>query len=691
MKSIEAWVLCRGGRNIVFLICLCFFSSPSYGGGNYWGTTGLIRTPNGRVIEDGDLRFTFSNSYPYRNYAVAFGFFPFLELNGRITELLDQKLSGSGWEKYGYYKDKAADFKLLIFSEREWAPSFSIGAQDFHGTQLFFNEYVAASKKIDNLDFTLGYGGNLFGSIFKEENTETRELKGVFGGIEWKLRPNLSFLFEYDPTDKLALNSKVKIESHFNYGIRWEPLRWLKCGYSFQRGNEHSFYLAFTWPFGAQIQSQKPDEPFFGSVNRAPIFSPVFKTYSKDSEIPERLSRIRDLLVEEGFIDVKVTLSLNKKSLYIEYENRKYLSEIKGLGRALRVVIAQYPSDVEMLHIIVKSNNIPMFTVSLNPRDFADFLNGKLTSEEILGKIQIIHGVSKHVYLEKDREIAAGSVNPSVFSCRFKPFEIETYWNDPSGFLKGRIGPTVLLKEDFGKGLSAETYLRFPFFSNVKTDLSAISDKPIRSDIVDYLQNTGVEVDLFVNKFFRLGDSSFGRLTAGYLELQFAGISAEYLKIIKDGRFGLGGEISVARKRDPDSVFGLEDYTSITPFLNSYMFMPELNTTLQTSFGKFLGGDIGAKFQITRYIRGGSVFLWYTNTDTSGFTGPNKGYADKGVGFTLPITIFRNHDCQGSYKYAFSPWSRDVGQKISQVYSLYDFIFDFTPVYISSHWSEITE
>ena len=196
---------------------------------------------------------------------------------------------------------------------------------------------------------------------------------------------------------------------------------------------------------------------------------------------------------------------------------------------------------------------------------------------------------------------------------------------------------------------------------------------------------------MFVNKFFRLGDSSFGRLTAGYLELQFAGISAEYLRILKDGRFGLGGEISVARKRDPDSVFGLEDYTSITPFLNSYMFMPELNTTLQTSFGKFLGGDIGAKFQITRYIRGGSVFLWYTNTDTSGFTGPNKGYADKGVGFTLPITIFRNHDCQGSYKYAFSPWSRDVGQKISQVYSLYDFIFDFTPVYISSHWSEITE
>lgn len=116
-----------------------------------------------------------------------------------------------------------------------------------------------------------------------------------------------------------------------------------------------------------------------------------------------------------------------------------------------------------------------------------------------------------------------------------------------------------------------------------------------------------------------------------------------------------------------------------------------MDTTVQASIGKFLAGDKGMKIQVTRYVRGGSIFVWYTKTDTDDFTGPNRNYSDKGIGFSLPIRVFENHDRQGVYNYAISPWSRDVGQQVGQPYSLYDFVFKFTPAYFVSHWREITE
>jgi len=671
----------------VLLIFFCCTSYLLYAEGCYWGTTGLIRIPNGRIIEDGNLRLTVSHSYPYRSYAVTFGFFPFLELNGRITELLDQKTQGSGWKDYGYYKDKAADFKLLLIDEQKWIPSISMGVQDFHGTQLFFNEYVAASKKIGNLDLTMGYGGNLFGSIFKETDTEIRELDGLFGGMEWKIKPNLSLVCEYDPTERLALKSKEEIDSHYNVGFRWNPFKWLSLSYAFQKGNEHSVCLAVTYPFGVPLVDQGTDEPFYGPVNRSPL-----DLFMPNANISVRLGQIRDYLADEGFTNIKVALSEDKKQMYVEYENIKYLSQVKGLGRVLRIAVAQSPANIEKLHIIVKSHDIPMTEISLYPDDFIDFLNGEISSEEILSKMEIDSVIGKYNNARNENVIYASSEESSSFSYSIKPIDVESYWNDPSGFYKARVGPTISLGKDFGNGLSASSYVKFPFFSNIETDLPPISDEPIRSDIVNYLEDTGVIVeDILLNKFSRVGSTGFCKLTAGYLELQFAGISAEYLKTFKNGRFGLGSEITWAQKRDFDSILGLKDFDNITPFINGYIYIPRLDATVQASVGKFLADDTGIKLQVTRYIRGGNIFIWYTKTDTSDFSGPNRDYSDKGVGFSLPIRIFKNHDQQGFYNYAISPWSRDVGQQVGQAYNLYDFVFEFTPAYFISHWQEIIE
>ena len=42
--------------------------------------------------------------------------------------------------------------------ESKWFPALAIGLHDFHGTKLFEAQYVALSRQIFPLDFTIGLG-----------------------------------------------------------------------------------------------------------------------------------------------------------------------------------------------------------------------------------------------------------------------------------------------------------------------------------------------------------------------------------------------------------------------------------------------------------------------------------------------------------------------------------------------------
>jgi len=671
------------------LFALAILPFCTYAGPNYWGGTGLLRIPTARLIADGDLRFTVSDSYPYRNYAVTFGFLPFLELNGRIIEMRDEKATGPVWGGYGYHKDKAADFKMLLFKESSLFPAVVFGVNDFHGAdkhQHFFNEYIVLSKQVGNFDITIGYGANMFGSLFREKSTDMRELDGLFAGTEWKVQDNLSLLLEYDPAKKLAMG-RGDISSNYNYGIRWQPWQWLSCGYSYQRGEEHSFIISITYPFGKTLAPKKPDYPFYGPLD----WTPLRGTLSR-RPLSERLLTIHDYLEEEGFKDAQVSISADMRTLYISFENRQYLSHNKAAGRVLRIAAAQSPSDVENICLTLKQQGIPMVEITVFKADYIDYLNENISGEEMKVKTKISSEISGKFYW---RYSGDGKIpkQRSSFSYKFEPVILETFLNDPSGFFKFRVGPAVSLKQQLAKGLSVESHIKFPLYSNVETNQDPISDSPVRSDVTDYLGSTGPAVEtLFVNRFLRLGTNNYLKLTGGYMEMQYAGITAEYLRTFKQGRFALGHEITWSKKRAPGSVFGLHEQSgTVTGLFNAYLYAPELDTVFSANAGKFLAGDRGVKLQVTRDIRGGKIFLWYTKTDTSGLTGENRGYSDKGVGFAIPVRVFSDSDVHGHYPLVFTPWSRDTGQSVKQPYSLYDFMREFTPSYILNNWKEFKE
>jgi len=163
----------------------------------------------------------------------------------------------------------------------------------------------------------------------------------------------------------------------------------------------------------------------------------------------------------------------------------------------------------------------------------------------------------------------------------------------------------------------------------------------------------------------------------GAFESAYMGFGAEMFRYFADGRFGVGVEAEAVKKRDIDDPFTIRKGSPwfYTSFLNLYYnAWPSQGIDVGLKMGRFLAGDPGVRLDVRRTFKGFSLGLWYTVTDTSVFVADfNRGYHDKGVYFSIPLSCFSEFDIPGKFHYALSPWTRDPGQLVAQPRSLFPF------------------
>ena len=133
------------------------------------------------------------------------------------------------------------------------------------------------------------------------------------------------------------------------------------------------------------------------------------------------------------------------------------------------------------------------------------------------------------------------------------------------------------------------------------------------------------------------------------------------------------------KKRDPDDPYAFKENPVkdifTTAFINTRINIHEKDIALDVKAGRFLAGDEGVRFTVSKFINGVVLSAWYTITDTSDFTDEfNKGYNDKGISVSIPIRLFTGTDSRVVYNYSLTPWTRDTGQDIDHFGTLFDFI-----------------
>lgn len=637
-----------------------------------------MEIPTARILEDGEMRIGVAQADPYRWYGVGMGLLPGLECDFRLTQLMGVE---SGMPGYGDCKDKAFDIKYQILPESKFVPAIAIGLQDFHGTRLFSAKYLTLSRQIFPFDFTLGIGEDrLKGSttLFKDY--------GLFGGIEVALTDKIRFMVEYNPIEyekeKGAAGKAIKepVRHKFNYGARVKILPGTDFTLSYQRGDTLGFMCNLQFELGRPLRPWKPDWPRLVPVDQRPF---------RERKLEDIVKAIQRDVYEQGFSNVRAYA--DGRDLVVEFENTRYLSDQKAVGRVLRIALAHAPEDASHLVIISKKLNIPITRFSVEPALLADYLGGRIR-EDMFKKLIKVEFIKHSVPKESMPAYARTDNQPGErFSYAIKP-GVETHLNDPSGFFKCRLSANPWLRTRLWDGADAYVRYKIPFYTDISTANIPPPDA-VRSDIVDYKDSDATFDRLILDQVIHLTDRSFGRVSIGYFELMYAGISAELLTFLGDGRIAVGVEGNWVRKREPESVLAVKDFKAHTCLGNLYYTIPGLDLTLNVQYGKYLAGDRGWMLEASRtYSSGVTMGGWYSFTDTSAVSGWfNKDYHEKGVFLSLPTRMFKDRDSTRRYTYAISPWTRDVAQNVGKWRTLFSLTRDLMPARFKASTEKLRE
>ena len=257
------------------------------------GTIGLIQMPSARFMPEGSVAFNLSNVDPYQRGSIIGTPFNWFEASYQYTDV-DNALYSLSPEFSGdqTYKDKSFDAKFLLLKESNYFPAIAFGARDLAGTGVFSAEYLVASKRLNNFDFTLGIGWGTFSDHgiknpfrYIDDEFETRDVSsnetqggefsignylsgkdvGIFGGVEVYL-PNFRgarFKVEYDSTDyekegfpfgkqsfNFAFKNVRQPSSKVNFGVVYPISDNFHLKLFHVKGHTLSFGFSFQGDFG---------------------------------------------------------------------------------------------------------------------------------------------------------------------------------------------------------------------------------------------------------------------------------------------------------------------------------------------------------------------------------------------------------------------------------------------------------
>jgi hypothetical protein len=647
-------------------------------GPSNWGATGLMEIPTARVIKEDTVRVGAGQVYPYRYYYGALGLFKGLEIDGKVTEIIGVK-SGLG-SSYGDYKDKSIDLKYQFLPEGMYLPALSLGIRDPTGNRLYTGQYLVASKQIYPFDFTLGFGDGRFGKkplivpsteffgaeIFNHPRTWASESQ-PFWGIQFSPSAKYSFMMEYspirynlqtsDPAQPKYFTRPVPLQ--YNFGFRWRPLTWTEIDLTYQRGNEIGLNVSMLFDIGQPL---------------IPIYNKPYKEKPQAAALnPEE--RMATALKAQGFSDIGIDEAGG--TLTVRVQNDKYLYSMTALGMIMKTIVPLMTPSTEQVRITLTRTGIPIFELTTTREDILDLYGNRLTKKEFFYLSKINTDLKEAPDIPtKDRRVLVPGWKPSF----------ETLLNDPSGFFKYRLGLEGWVAYNPWQGASFVGGLATYPLNDISTS-NIPPAEAVRSDIFAYKQRDVNLARLMYDQIYKPTGDIYGRFAAGLLEIEYAGLDAELARPLANGRLLVGLEASIVKKRDPGDPFGLKkyavkDYYDVE-FFNTRLNIPERNMAIELKTGRFLGGDFGTRVTLMKYVKGVTLFAWYSVTNTSVFHDPsNRGYHDKGIGVSIPIRLFEGTDSRSAYNYALSPWTRDVAQDIDRYRNLFDFISRDTKVFL---------
>ncbi len=686
---------------LMFITSMALINSSLYSSNltsNFAGNTGVLETPNARIMPDWSMRFFLNKDKPYTYYGVAATPLPFLEANFHMTQV-DGIAGFNDSDGYGDYKDKSISFKLLLQKEGDYSPSLVFGADDIDGTSLYTSKYIALSKKINYFDFTLGYAkGRLGGEDLRKYEVNTSNsgssnnnafnfMKDLewgggkpFGSIVFNATPDISLMAEYSSIDY----SKDKInpflngpkyelpDSKINYGVKYNISDNSTLTLSFQRGNQIAFGYAYQFGFSRDGMFEHLPDPKW-------VATQDIKDEYKNIDDKTFSDKLAKEVAAESLSNVKT--SVNENKIWIEFDNPRYNSDLKAVGRAISTVDEVAPKEYDTLYATLKRKDVPLKTFKVNRQEYDAYENGKVSADYFRNAVIMTNSVEAMEEEFKDNKT-------DLYKTDIYGTDKFTFYVGPAfkNYLNAKEKPFAMkasvmarMNYDITKGLFLTSKFLHPFYNSIQDIPSnnfESNNLAIRSNMIDYYKYDDTQMEkLTMDYLFRTPFDSLAKIEVGYMDLAFAGTDLEWYKSFFDDRFGFGLQYQYVYKRPVDDMFEVyDDLTYDAKFINTYYLLsPKYDLHLGIKYGQFLAGDKGFRVDLERNYKDFTLgaFATITNSDRIFTNEENRGYIDKGIYIKIPLEVFTYKNVKGRVNYGLSPWTRDVGQVADTSLSLY--------------------
>lgn len=672
-----------------------------------YGTAGLVDMPTAESLLDGNVALTASAFGKNRRNTFTFQFLPHIQGSFRYTAL--QNFSFSGALSDQYY-DRSFDLHFQILEENGRRPALALGLRDFGGTGIYSSEYLVATKSFGaKLKVTAGLGwGRLAerGSFqnplsFISDGFKTRPDVGAgginttgqldfgawfrgpvapFGGLSYQATERLSFQLEYSSdeysreSDAGIIDIKIPVNVGLNYTYRnGSNLRAFVIG-----GTEVGFQYSYV--FDPAVRRRFP-----GGLETAPLpIMPASQSFLADADINEPLvsqeaeGRLNDLLAQDGMELQGFTANSNRAGVRIE--NNRWDIEAQAVGRAARAMSQVLPASLDVFVITFQQDGLPISSVTINRSDLEELQWDYDGSWKSLARSRI---EDEPVV---DLEALSSAAFPK-FEYGLGPYTGFSFF-DPDSPLRYDIGAELTASYRPKPGLTFSSRFRYPLVGNmddaIRTSNSVI--QRVRSDSLEYAKQSDLEInELTVEYLFRPGKDLFGRVTAGYLEDMYGGISAEMLWYPVDSRLSLGAELNYARQRDFDMLLGFQDYGVVTGHASAYYDIGNGYMT-QIDVGRYLAGDWGATFALDREFNNGfKIGAFFTLTDVS-FDDFGEGSFDKGIRFSIPLSWLTGKPSRNQISETIRPVLRDGGARLNVRNRLFGVVRDYRAEELGDGW-----
>ena len=637
---------------ILSLTCSQFLYSDNfeYNSLNNHGSLGLINMPSARLYNESSFGVTVYNGTPDQKITITSNPYDWLEASFFYTNISNRpycnRINDSVCDQG--YKDKGFSFKLRL-KEEGLLPAIAIGINDIAGTGFYSSEYIVGSYGINNLDIHFGLGwGTMNGSpevknplVYLDKRFQNRNFSigqggqfqpsryfsneevSPFYGFSYAVNKNFLIKAERDTTKTSGVIEYPYSSSRLSYGLDFAVNKNFTIGIAKERD---SFY-SIKFIYKAEVSSSKPNYQY--------------KNVETDKNINQYGNLIKKL--ESNGIGVN-----------------KIIESADSIG--LELSQFSHPNLDIVEDIIYQAVN----NTGIKKDIKTDFR---------IANMQAVSNFDDS--LKVDPRVIYKKTDNSNFSYANK-ITLRPFIGAREGFFKLAILAENDSEYIFTDNLFFSSNIKYSIWDNFDDLIIPPVDTfpaQVRSDVKDYLRNLNhpvigrAQLD-YHQTLFKNNHLMF---TAGILEEMFSGYGFEYLYFDNKKNYALGYEIFHVKKRDYEMQFGTLDYKTITGSVNMYYRnYAVIPFDAKISYGKYLAGDKGMTFELSRsYLNGAKfgVFASFTDVTSEQF---GEGSFDKGIFFSIPV--YKN-----LVDYSWRPLTKDPGAKLIRKNSLHDLLVKFRP------------